>query len=414
MLKRAFLLLVFPLACGDDPHGPGFPGPFEPVASCVDGQAAGYTCHGLDLLARVPLPELELEATPNFASANDVRGWSDAVTGREYLLVGRRNGVSIVDITEPAEPLPVGRLPSATGESDVRDIDVAADHAYVVADGVTGHGVQVLDLRRLRGADAYTVFSADVVYDGVGSARSIEIDAQTGYAYVTGSTAGAETCNGGLHMIDVRTPASPVFAGCFSQPGTGVVTDGYTYDVHCVVYDGPDTEHRGREICLAGNVDHLVVVDVTDKSEPVALAVASYPDWGYIQQGSLTPDHRHFLQADGTDEIKGFVERTRLLVWDLGDLDEPVLVTEYLGPTEAVDRQVLVRGDLAYYANSTYGLRVLDVGDPRQPDDLAHFDTHPGSDLTDPVGAWASQPLDSGVIAVSSTRDGLFLLQPSR
>ncbi|MFW6089989.1 MAG: choice-of-anchor B family protein [Gemmatimonadota bacterium] len=414
MHRRTFLLPILLLACSDDPQGPGRPSDFEPVARCVGGQAAGYACHGLDLIARVPLVELELEGTPNLANANDVQGWSDALTGRDYLLVGRRNGVSIVDVTDPVEPLPVGRLPSASGESDFRDIDVVADHAFVVADGAPGHGVQVFDLRRLPGTDEYTVFTADIVYEGVGSARSIEIDAQTGYAYVTGSTTGAETCNGGLHMIDVRTPGSPVFAGCFSQPGTGVVTDGYTHDADCVVYDGPDAEHRGREICLAGNVNHLVVVDVTDKAAPVALAVASYPDWGYIQQGSLSPDHRYFLQADGTDEIKGFVERTRLLVWDVTDLDDPLLAAEYLGPSEAVDRQVLVRGNLAYYANSTYGLRVLDVGDPRQPAELAHFDTHPGSDQTAPFGAWATYPFfDNGLIAVSSSRDGLFLLQSS-
>jgi len=42
-----------------------------------------------------------------------------------------------------------------------------------------------------------------------------------------------------------------------------------------------------------------------------------------------------------------------------------VLATEYSGPTTAIDHNLYVRGDLAYYSNYTFGLRVVDVGNPR-------------------------------------------------
>ena len=57
-------------------------------------------------------------------------------------------------------------------------------------------------------------------------------------------------------MIDIREPASPAFAGCFADTATGIFGTGYTHDVVCIVYNGPDTAHRGREICL-GRIERL-------------------------------------------------------------------------------------------------------------------------------------------------------------
>lgn len=213
-------------------------------------------------------------------------------------------------------------------------------------------------------------------------------------------------------MIDVRTPTSLSFAGCFAETGTGRTGSGYTHDAQCVVYDGPDSEHRGREICFASNETDLVIADVTDKSAPVGLSTARYPEAAYVHQGWLTPDHRYFLQNDELDELGGGRAQTRLIVWDVTDLDDPVLATEYEGPTPAVDHNLFVRENLAYYSNYTYGLRVLDVRNPRTPAERGHFDTHPLSDAVNFDGSWSNYPFfDDGVIAVSSSHDGLFLLQ---
>lgn len=45
----------------------------------------------------------------------------------------------------------------------------------------------------------------------------------------------APACGTGLHMIDVRDPQNPTFAGCFDD-------DDYQHDTQCVTYDGPDAE----------------------------------------------------------------------------------------------------------------------------------------------------------------------------
>lgn len=212
-------------------------------------------------------------------------------------------------------------------------------------------------------------------------------------------------------MIDLTNPTSPSFVGCFAEPSTGLIGTGYTHDVQCVVYRGPDAAHQGREICVGSNETAIVISDVTDKADPRALGIGRYPDFGYVHQGWLSEDHRFFFQNDETDEISGRVARTRMLVWDVTDLDDPVLVKEHFGPTSAIDHNLYVRGDLVYQANYMFGIRILDVSNPINPVERAFFDTVPATD-DGFGGVWSSYPFfDSGVIVVTSSREGLFVLR---
>lgn len=395
------ILALLAGACAD----PQVSGP-TPLDAC-EGQSAGFDCSGIDLLGMVPVQAL------GGSRLNDVWGWTDPVTGREYAIVGRDNGTSFVDVTE-GEPRIVGDLPLTPGAhpSTWRDMKVHADHAFIVADAAGDHGMQVFDLRRLRNVTATpAVFEADAVYRGFGSAHNIAIDPQAGLAVAVGANSGGQTCGGGLHMIDITSPGAPEFAGCFNDPRTGANGNGYTHDAQCVTYRGPDAEHRGRRICLGSNISRLSIVDVTDPANPVALAAASYPASAYLHQGWLTEDQRYFLTDDEADEFAGGM-RTRTLVWDVSDLDDPVLVHEFFGRTFATDHNLYVRGDRVYQANYTSGLRVLDITNPENPVEIAYFDTVAGPNQPGFSGAWSVYPFfESERIVVSSIDEGLFVLR---
>lgn len=126
-------------------------------------------------------------------------------------------------------------------------------------------------------------------------------------------------------MINIQNPLAPVFAGCFQDMSTGRQRTGYSHDAQCVVYHGPDTDYQGREICLGSNETALSIADVTDKSNPLTIAMASYPNVGYSHQGWLSEDHSYFFMGDELDESGGNVTNTRTLIWDLADLDDPIL-----------------------------------------------------------------------------------------
>ncbi len=324
------------------------------------------------------------------------------------------DGTAFVDVTDPYDPRYLGSLTGTAGSRITiwRDMKVFRDHAFIVAGGTEGHGMQVFDLTQLRDVTDPRDFAPAAVYTGIESAINVAINTETGFAYLTGST-GGETCGGGLHMVDIRSPLDPVFVGCFADPETGRRGTGTSHDTQCVVYRGPDPDYKGREICVSSNETAMSVADVTDKRNPVAVADASYPAVAYAHQGWLTEDHRYFYSTDELDELTGWVDATRTLIWDLEDLDDPILVKEYMGPTRATDHNLYVRGDRLYLSVNLDGLRVVDISDPENPVEFGHFDTTPGSDSEGGGGTWSVFPFfGSGNVLVSSREEGLFVVRP--
>jgi choice-of-anchor B domain-containing protein len=380
---------------------------------CDGGKVGVFSCEQVDLQAFLPNTAL---GAKRGIMLNDIWGWTDPQTGREYALVGRMDGTSFVDVTDPANPVFLGDLPMHEGANANlwRDIKVYKDHAFIVADGAGPHGMQVFDLTQLRRVKQPPVtFTETAHYDRIHSAHNIAINEETGFAYPIGNSAGGETCGGALHMIDIRDPKTPTFAGCYADVSTGLQRTGYTHDTQCVTYKGPDTRYRGREICFNSSETAVGIADVTDKKAPKPISVASYPNTAYTHQGWLTEDQKYFFVNDEGDELGGLVPRTRTLVWDVSNLEEPVLAREFLGATSATDHNLYVRGKYMYQSNYVSGLRVIDVSDPANPRETGSFDTVPfGENVPGFAGSWSNYPyFKSGTIVLTSMREGLFIVK---
>jgi choice-of-anchor B domain-containing protein len=392
-------------------------GGLEPMVggetSCEGGTAGAFDCTDVDLVSFLPVAAL---GGDRGIQVNDLWGWTDPDTGREYAIVGRFDGTTFVDVTDAANPVYLGELPLTEGATPNlwRDMKVHANHVFIVADNAGAHGVQIFDLTQLRDvANPPATFTETAHYDRINSAHNVVANPETGFVYVVGASGGGETCGGGLHMIDVRDPATPTFAGCFSDPSTGNAGTGYSHDAMCVVYQGPDAAYRGHEICIGSNETAISIADVTDRANPVAVSSASYPNVVYAHQGWISDDHRYFFSNDEGDEIAGVTPRTRTLVWDIVDLDDPVLLTQYMGETAATDHNLYVHRNLMYESNYVAGLRIIDVSDPANPREVGHFDTVPwGVNSPGFAGAWSNYPFfESGNIVVTSMREGMFVLR---
>ncbi|HRX17821.1 MAG TPA: choice-of-anchor B family protein [Gemmatimonadales bacterium] len=383
---------------------------------CQDGANGVYTCSNVEVVAHLPTSAL---GGARGAWVNDIWGWTDPSTQRDYALVARRDGISFVDVTDPAAPRVVGTLDRTDGSppSVWRDIKVIGTHAYVVADGSGAHGVQVFDLTRLRGArGALTRFTPDTTYHEIFSAHNIVADTASRFLYVVGANSGGTTCGGGLHMIDATRPEQLRFAGCYHNPAGNA--RGYTHDAQCVIYRGPDAEHRGKQICIGSNESEINIADVTDKANPKVLGRNSYPNVVYAHQGWFDAEQRYFYMNDENDEASGAVtEGTRTIVWDLKDLDDPVVATMYHGPVNSSDHNLYIVGDRVFESNYGSGLRVLDISDRTNPREVAFFDSAPVNDdgpghSATQSGAWSNYPFfRSGIIVFTSVREGLFIVK---
>nr|WP_298923225.1 choice-of-anchor B family protein [uncultured Allomuricauda sp.] len=368
---------------------------------CQSGTASIYPCNGYDLLFQMDLSAF------GASSANDIWGWTDTPNSREYAIIGLDNGTAFVDITDAQDPVYLGKLLTATSSSTWRDVKVYGNHAFIVAEAAN-HGMQVFDLTKLRNvANPPQQFTSDARYTGIGNAHNIVINEELGFAYPVG-TARNDAFNGGVHFIDIQNPTSPNGVG-------GYGTNGYTHDAQVITYNGPDADYAGREIFIGANENQIAIADITDKASPVEIGTLMYGNLGYTHQGWFTEDQRYFILGDELDETDfGFNSRT--LVFDLTDLDNPVLHTTYLGPTGAIDHNGYVLGDEFFLANYTAGMRVLDISDIENETitEIAFFDTYPSNDTARFDGVWSVYPFfESGKIIINDTDSGLFVVQKS-
>jgi len=358
--------------------------------------AGGYPCDGVDLLTFMANGDI------GGGNSNDIWGWTSPTTGNEYVLLGKSVGTSFIDISDPELPRYLGILPTHTTNSTWRDIKTYGDYAFIGSEA-GDHGMQIFDLNIL---DTVTVVPQTFVntahYDGFGDSHNIVINENFARAYGVGTN----TAAGGLHVVDISDPLNPTIAGTFAE-------DGYTHDAQVVTYAGPDTEHVGKEIAFCFNADYLTIVDVDDPTDMVMLSTETYANEGYTHQGWCTPDHQFILMNDEGDE-NSFGINTRTLIWSVIDLDAPVLIGEYSHPTLAIDHNCYIEGQFAFQSNYRAGLRILGIQDVSNANlsTEAYFDVVPADDNANFSGSWSNYPyFGSGVIAVSSIGDGLFLVK---
>lgn len=362
---------------------------------CQDGMAGIYPCNGYDLLGQISLASFSATA------GNDIWGWTDSTTAKEYALVGLNNGTAFVDITDTEELIYLGKLPTATGSSTWRDIKVYQDHAFIVSEA-GGHGMQVFDLTKLRDVEnAPENFEADTRYTGFGNAHNIVINEASGFAYAVGTN----TFNGGAHFVNIQDPKNPIAAG-------GYGANGYSHDAQVETYNGPDANYTGQEIFIGANENQVAIVNVTDKNNPQQISTFQYSNIGYTHQGWFSEDQRYFILGDETDELTfGFDSRT--LVFDLADLENPILHTTYLGETAAIDHNGYVKGEDFYLANYTAGVRILDISgiDAQTIVEEGFFDTYPFNNTAAFEGVWSVYPyFKSEKIIVNDINSGLFVI----
>lgn len=444
----------------------------QDVIPCVDGRAAGYPCNKVDLVAKLSPQDFEIPSTGEAVTkCSDVWGWTyhspdGGGNHREFVVWGVLEGHFFFEVTgigvqgSSTNPKLLGFLPSTTGKKSLwHDVKMIGDFAYLGAE-IGDHGMQIFDMTRLLTIDNCEndrycrVLEWDGVYTGtsrfpLSNTHNVVVnndndnDASSNnrdYAYMVG---GGNGCGGGLHIVDVTNPFQPTFVACFGDAG-------YVHDAQCVNYKGPDTNYNNEnspsvtEICVCFAESKVAIVDVTDKSNIRILSETVYNSVGYVHQGWLSSDHRYVVFGDETDEAARSVERTRTLVFNIDSLESPGVVQEFLGSTKAIDHNQYVAKidkstrkidfdknskylrsqkkndesthvDMIYQSNYEAGLGLMQVMDYESVHlkEVAYFDTFPGSDLPTFNGAWSVFPyFPSGLVAISSIAEGLFLVRP--
>jgi len=382
---------------------------------CVAGIAAGLPCDDVDLLSHVGF--VDISATPSIG--NDIWGFVDLNTHREYALVGFDIGTAVFDVTDAESPREVGFV---DGQSATwRDIKVYQffddgddrfkAYAYVTTDGSTD-GLFVIDLTDLphsirRVSYPSDMFRAHNVY-------ATNTDYSTGLS-LTGETptliiAGSSIGNGRYRSYSLADPENPAFI----SGGNGI---GYMHDAASMLISDArkDTQCVNAsdlcEVLFDFNEDSFEIWDVSTSGNPVRLSNTPYGNSGYVHSGWWSEDKQFVFVHDELDE-RNLQLATTVRVFDISNLAAPQLAGTWTGPTNAIDHNGFVRGNRYYMSNYSRGLTVLNITDASNPVTTGRLDTYPATDGSMFVGAWGAYPYYySGYVAVSDIDSGFYMAE---
>ena len=316
------------------------------------------------------------------ANLNDVWGYVDEM-GNEYALVGTSKGTSIVNVTDPTNPVEVFWLPGST--SIWRDPSSHGDYAYVTTEAEDG--LLIIDLSPLPQATNLTT----TLYSGPAnnpwqSAHTCFVD-ENGYAYVFGANRG----NGGVIILDVFTnPMAPIEVGVFDNwyCHDGFVRNDTMYLSN--IYDG-----------------FFSLVDVSDKANPVLLGTKTTPS--SFTHNSWPSDNGQYVFT--TDEISGAF----IAAYDISDPTNILEVDRIQNSPGSgiIPHNTHVMGDYLITSYYSDGVVIHDITYPYNIIKVAEYDTYEGQTISYD-GCWGVYPfLPSGTILAADITNGLFVLGPT-
>ena len=200
-----------------------------------------------------------------------------------------------------------------------------------------------------------------------------------------------------LVVIDVSDPSSARPVGRFS-----IETDTIDFNLH-VAHDMNVIEHDGRLIAfLSYSAAGLWILDVSD---PASITVLSSIRWDGIVSHSgwpFTVGRRIYYAhaSEGPDRP--------LTVLDVTDFANPKVLSRFSTRDGITLHNVEVVDGIAYISYFTDGLRVVDLREPENPREVAHFDTVIAENERSIIqGAWGVRVLED-VVHVSDIETGTY------
>ena len=336
------------------------------------------------------------------------------------------DGVQIIDITDPARPAPVSSFDDGdtvsgktfdmlSGTDEIVTTKIGSN-TYALVVGWADDGVQIVDVTDP--ANPVPVASFDDG-DTVGGKTYDELDGATGitiakigsgtYALVAASD------DDGVQIVDITDPANPVPVASFDD---GDTVGGKTYDE----LEGPASITTARigastyALVAASDDDGVQIVDITDPASP--LPVASFDDGDTVGSGTYDEldDPRYIITV-------GIGSRTYALVASFADHGVQIIdITDPASPVPAASfdegdtaggktyRELRGAGSIttARIGSRTYavvaahddnGVQIVDITDPASPVPVASFEDG------DTVGSRTYENLD-GPANIGTVRIG--------
>ncbi|RMH85618.1 MAG: choice-of-anchor B family protein, partial [Calditrichaeota bacterium] len=314
-------------------------------------------------------------------------GYSDcwgytAPDSREYALLGVNNGISIVEVTDPANIGEVDFIPWVSAPPyGWYDLKTYQNYMYVSSEG--SQSILIVDLSALPNP---TSVVGEIT--GLTSApHNIFVDTQSALLYA------AEDFhfNPAVRVYSLADPANPVQVSTIGPANNGT-------DVH-------DIFAQDSVLYIAeGSNPTIGIFDMSDPSNPTLLARHPIPSAGYVHQVWVTEDNHYMVTTEETPQ-------KTVKFWDIQNLSNITLIDEYPGSSHLA-HNAYFKNDSVYISHYESGLKVVDFSNPNDVVEAGFYDTYPQGESPEFHGAWGVYPFTgNGMIFLSDVETGLYVLR---
>jgi len=294
--------------------------------------------------------------------------WDSDYQGNFAYLAGAGNGLIVIDFSHPANPVIKATYPGMTTGLCVRDT-----LAFVAS---SGGSMKILNIK-----DPATI-SLLGSCSLAGNPNRVTVSGS--YAYIANST----TDQGGINVVDISVPSSPVLT--MTYPGFQTFIAG-----------------KGNSVASTGGPEGCLILDCTNPAQPVE--AFAWPLAGFTYQLTVNGNFgytgsngfRVFDLTDKTNPIqvgfnaiqgslaaikdtvavfipKSMTSNNPVSIMDISDPATPLKIGQYMAPVMTYD--LCLKGNYAFVGCWWDGIRVIDFSDPENPVLKSHvFGWHSGA-----------------------------------
>ncbi len=292
-------------------------------------------------------------------------GFSIAVKENFAYLASGKQGLQIVDISDPKNPVRKG---SGETSGEAKDIVIDEDRAYI-ADGPSG----------LKIFDIANPSSPELI-------GSLDTGGFAGGVAVRGQVVYVADGESGLQIININDPRAPKLTATLDTPGNAekvtiygnyaILADGYPGLQIIEISDpsGPEltttflTSSYANSVCVFENtacVGNLYdggsqLVDITHPEEPVLLSTTKHTAYNEAYSVALDEDYVYVV-----DYFSG------IHILSKADPKNPELIGLYYTPASIITS--ITHANMIYAVGNMSGLKIIDVSNPLVPQVVGSF-----------------------------------------
>ena len=306
--------------------------------------------------------------------ANDVDVYTSK--GSIYAVVTGRtdDGIQIMDITDPAHPIPVSAVFDGYGGFSALDVAdnvvvyTGGGYTYAISTGYGDNGIQIMDI-----TDPAHPIPVSAVFDGyggfsaLGGADHVDVYTSGGYTYAVV----AAYDDGGIQIMDITDPAHPIpvsavfdgYGGFHALSGVEDVvlytSGGYTYAV-----------------VAANDDDGIQIMDITDPAHPASISTVLDGYGGFSALGGAV-NVEVYTSGGYTYAVVAAQNDNGIQIMDITDPAHPIPVSAvfdgyggFNSLSGAFHVEVYESGGRMYAivaAIGDNGIQIMDITDPAHP-----------------------------------------------